>query len=249
MSTPKPDDQQSTWRISNELRAQLLAALGSDDSTRARMTYDEFLAWADEDTLAEWVDGEVVLMPSPASTRHQRLTRFLVRVMSSYAELHDLGEVFEPPFQMRLEQSGREPDVLFIAQRHLDRLKDTYLDGPADIAVEIISPESVGRDRGNKFFEYQKAGIPEYWLLEPETERAEFYRLDSKGVYQLVAPGEDGIFRSSVLAGFWLRERWLWQEPLPNVDDVLYEVAGDAYAEYQIARLRKRGYLSGDRSE
>jgi hypothetical protein len=55
---------------------------------------------------------------------------------------------------MKLALSGREPDVLFLASAHVGRLTETYLNGPADVMVEIVSPDSVGRDRGDEFYEY-----------------------------------------------------------------------------------------------
>lgn len=58
----------------------------------------------------------------------------------------------------------------FVASEHLDRLKETYLDGPADLVVGIVSPDSVGRDRGEKFYEYAQGGVPEYWLIDPQLE-------------------------------------------------------------------------------
>ena len=67
---------------------------------RPRMTYEEFLEWADEDTWAEWVDGEVIEL-SPASTDHQRLVKFLTNILDTWTLVHGLGEVFPPPFQMR----------------------------------------------------------------------------------------------------------------------------------------------------
>lgn len=112
------------------------------------MTYEEFMDWADEDTLAEWVDGTVE-MTSPANARHQRVVGFLYRILAHYVELHELGEVFTAPFQQHLAnaRSGREPDVIFLARDHLDRLqppdRETRVEGPADLAVEVVSPESV----------------------------------------------------------------------------------------------------------
>lgn len=49
-------------------------------------------------------------------------------------------------------------------------MKETYLDGPADLVVGIVSPDSVGRDRGEKFYEYAQGGVPEYWLIDPQLE-------------------------------------------------------------------------------
>ncbi|MFQ5813054.1 MAG: Uma2 family endonuclease [Anaerolineae bacterium] len=206
-----------------ELRRRLRETIG-EIPTRPpqKMSYEEFLAWADEDTLAEWVDGEVV-MYSPASDRHQDLVRFLTSVLSVYVETRDLGVIRPAPFQMKLEH-GREPDLLFVARERLERLKETYLDGPADLVMEIVSPESAGRDRGEKFYEYEQAGIPEYWLIDPQTERAEFYQLTAAGRYRPVLPDAEGIYRAEVLPGFWLRVAWLWQTPLPPVLDVVREL-------------------------
>ena len=144
-------------------------------------------------------------------------------MLGIYVETHSLGVIRPAPFQMKLEQ-GREPDLLFVASEHLKRLKETYLDGPADLVVEIVSPESVGRDRGTKFYEYERAGISEYWLIDPQTKRAEFYQLAAAGQYQLVPPDGEGIYRSVMLPNFWLRVEWLWQQPLPPVLDVLREL-------------------------
>jgi Uma2 family endonuclease len=206
------------------LRRQLLEVLLASVEPR-KMTYEEFLAWADEDTLAEWVNGEVV-MYSPASRRHQEIGLFLGQVIGLHVEHSGAGRILLPPFQMKLAQSGREPDLLFVAQEHLDRLKETYLDGQADLVVEIVSPESVGRDRGEKFYEYEQAGIPEYWLIDPQTKRAEFYQLTVANQYQLVQPDTEGVYRSAVLPGFWLRVEWLWQEPLPSPIRTLAEIVG-----------------------
>lgn len=179
-----------------------------------RVTWDEFLVWADGDTRAEWVDGEVIAS-SPSNVVDLRLISFLHRVLAEFVEAGQLGEIFLMDLLMRLETrpSGREPDLVFIATEHLDRLKDAYLDGPADLAVEVVSPESDVRDRSEKLSEYEGAGIPEYWLLDPIRREALFYRL-----------GDDGLFHSVVLPGFALRVAWLWQRPLPSVRDVMCQV-------------------------
>jgi len=188
------------------------------------MTYEQFLAWADEDTLAEWVDGEVV-MYSPASERHQDIGGFLYEVLRTYVRPRHLGEVVQAPFQMKLEH-GREPDLLFVAQEHLEWLKETYLDGPADVVVETTSPESLGPDWGVRFAEYEAGGVPEYWLLDPLRRWAEFYRLGEDGRYRAVFASAEEEYQSHALPGFWLRVEWLWQEPLPAVEGVLLEVGG-----------------------
>lgn len=228
-------------RLTPELRLQLLALLAQDDEPGIAMTYDEFLNWADEDTLAEWVNGKVI-MTSPASLRHQLIAQFLGRVLAGYVEVGRLGIVVSAPFQMKLEQSGREPDVLFLTEAHRDRLRATYLDGPADLVIEILSPESIGRDRGEKFYEYERAGIPEYWLIDDATQRAEFYQLDERGRYQLVPPGDDGVYHSKALPGFWLEVGWLWRDSLPSVEQTLLAIAGERYAQFLLEQLRQQGF-------
>jgi Uma2 family endonuclease len=211
---------QAVATLNQDMRQRLVSLLLSP-SQQPKMTYEQFLEWADEDTHAEWVNGEVI-MTGPASRRHQEIKLFLGHLIGLYVEQRRLGRVLDAPFQMKLENSGREPDLLFVMTDHLARLRETYLDGPADLAVEIISPESVGRDRGEKFYEYAQVGIPEYWLIDPLHDRAEFYQLDSQGSYQLIAPGADGIYRSAILPGFWLRVSWLWDQP--SAVDVLREL-------------------------
>jgi len=190
-----------------------------------KLTFEEFLTWCDEDTWAEWVDGEVVMV-SPAATKHQLIAGLLFQIMNIYAETRNLGQVLSAPFLMRLPDvpSGREPDLLFVAHAHQDRLKETYLDGPADLVVEVVSPESKARDRGEKFYEYEAAGIGEYWLIDPDRQQAEIYRLDADGRYRLLTADTEGVYRSEVIPGFWLKVEWLWQEPLPKVLDVLREL-------------------------
>jgi len=244
MATESSPEHERSWLIPPELRLPLLAALASGANRVTKMAFTDFLAWLDEDTRAEWVDG-VVYMPSPANMRHQQVVQFLLRMIASYVEVQPLGTVFEAPFLMKLTNVAREPDLLFIAADHLDRLKPTYLDGPADLVIEVISPESAARDRGEKFYEYQTAGIPEYWLIDPRIAHVEFYQLDSQGIYQVTQVVTDSVYHSKVLAGLWLREAWLWQDPLPQPDDVLLEVAGESYARHLIERLRKHGF-SGD---
>jgi len=203
--------------LDDDLRRRLAEAL-----TAPRwMAYEEFLAWADEDTHAEWVKGEVI-MTSPASGRHQDISDFLTSVLRSFVEAHHLGIFRSAPFQMRLEYSGREPDLIFVAAENLARLKETHLDGPADLVIEITSPESDTRDRGGKFTEYEQAGIPEYWLIDPEREQAVFYQRDEAGRYRSILPDENGIYHSKALPGFWLRESWFWK--IPPVLDTLREL-------------------------
>jgi Uma2 family endonuclease len=195
--------------------------------TERKITYEEFLDWADEDTHAEWVNGDVFIF-EPVSNFHQNVIEFLFVQMNLFVGLLDLGKVRVLPFQMRLENSGREPDIMFIYHEHLGRLTEDYLDGPADLVVEVISPDSVRRDRADKYQEYREAGIPEYWVIDPrpDKQRVDFYYLNEHGDYELFATEDDEQVSSKVLDGFWLRPSWLWQSDQLDPYAAFYQIRG-----------------------
>jgi Uma2 family endonuclease len=182
------------------------------------VTWEEFLDWAGEDDKAEWVDGEVVLL-MPETELHNDLAVFLTTLFQVYVSRFGLGKVFTS-FLMRLvtRPSGRTPDVLFVAKEHLDRMRGTYVDGPADLAVELVSPSSQQRDVVEKMAEYAGAHLPEYWVIDADSRDAAFYVLGMDGAYHRRLPDGAGIYRSVALPGFWLRVEWLWQNPHPQID-------------------------------
>jgi Uma2 family endonuclease len=187
------------------------------------ITYEQFLEWDGENQHVEWVNGEVIPMP-PVSDAHNDLTAFLGGLLRLFQDQTKLGVVRHDPFQMKAGPSlpGRAPDLMFILREHLPRLKRTYLDGPADLVIEVISPGNYGVDRGEKFIEYEQGGVPEYWLLDPERAQHEFYQLSAEGVYQLLAVPPDGIYRSTI-NGLWLKPAWLWQQPRPTLISIAKE--------------------------
>ena len=198
---------------------------------RLAMSYDEFLSWLGEDTHAEWIDGEVIVF-MPPTFKHQAIVGLLHTLLSLFAELFDLGVVQVAPFEMRATPNSpaREPDLLFVAREHLDRLTPERLAGPADLVVEIVSDSSVGRDRSDKFYEYQQLGIAEYWIIDPRPgkERIDWFRLTAEGKYLAISPDEYGRYHSTLLPGFWLDPAWLWQEPLPSALPLLAAIAPQA---------------------
>ena len=203
---------------------------------KTRMTLEEFLAWADEDTRAEWVDGEVV-MASPVRFEHALLQRWLLMVLQLWLEFRDMGLALGEGFAMRLPRSLRVPDVLVVKNEHRERIRETYLDGPADLVVEVVSPESVLRDYQEKVQEYAQAGVPEYWIVDPAHQVVSVLGL-KQGAYEVLFEGREGRLESRVLPGFWLEAAWLWQEPLPDVLTVMLEIGGEDFVRYLQARLR-----------
>jgi len=199
-----------------------------------KMTYEEFLAWTYKGAHAEWIDGEIEFINLEAdpqtgklivsvSAKHADIGGFLLSLFRLFVETFQLGKVYSDEFQMKTgpDLPGREPDVLFVATENLHRLRAMYLEGPADLVIEVVSEESQRRDRVTKRAEYERGGVREYWVIDLLRREALFYQRGSDGRYRQVASGEDGVYRSAVLDGLWSREEWFWQEPLPPLMTVL----------------------------
>jgi len=173
----------------------------------------------------EWVSGTVIKL-SPSTAKHNQLVQYFVLVLKIYMDLNPIGKLFTETFVMRLEQqkSRREPDVLVVLNSSSSEIKDTHLEGPADICIEVVSPESGIRDRGEKFTEYQNGGVTEYWIVDPEHEDALFYRLNEEGKYRRFELDMGDNYSTSLLPGLLLHVPTLWQEELPGPGAVFASV-------------------------
>ena len=206
-----------------------------------QMSYEDYLLWSTEDKHAEWVNGEVIVHMPPTET-HQALLGFLFSFLRLFADMLGMGRLLVAPFEMKLGPRGsaRQPDILFVSTEHLDRLTSQRLNGPADLVIEIVSNDSVRRDRFDKLLEYGRAGVREYWVIDPRPgkQRADFLQLDETGEYALMATEDDERYTSAVLAGLWLRPGWLWQVDQLDPFAVFCEVAG--LPEELVSQFRKQ---------
>lgn len=182
------------------------------------MSFEEYLGAYDA-VRAEWVDGTVEEM-SPTSDRHADISDFLITLLRVLVARTG-GIVRSSQVAMRIGRVARVPDLLFLSAAHAGRLTPSHVEGAADLAVEIVSPESRERDRKQKFREYEQAGVTEYWVVDPMQETVELYRLGARGRYEAVAPeGDPPRLASRVVSGFWIEPRWLWSSPMPDPMDV-----------------------------
>lgn len=188
-----------------------------------RLTEQQFLDWQQKGVRAEWENGEVILMTSP-SGEHVDLNGWLVTILLYFVEQNDLGLV-RMPFSVRLADSSRlrEPDILFVAKRRLSIVGTNRLDGPPDLAVEIVSPDSSVRDWRTKYFEYELAGVAEYWVVDPALQRFDLYVLKAKK-YQQQPVDNTGRVQSKVLRGLFIKPAWLWKKPLPKLAPIFKEL-------------------------
>jgi Uma2 family endonuclease len=183
-----------------------------------RMSEEEFVAWIWEKTRAEWVDGEVILM-APVSGIHDELGWWLRSLVQHFVEHHSLGIVRGSEFMVRLpkQRQRRMPDVSFVAADRAAIVLENYTDGPPDLAMEVVSPGSIARDWREKFESYQRAGVKEYWIVDPSTSRMEAYTLARGGKkYRQIEETPAGI-RSIVLPGFRIKPEWAFAQRRPSI--------------------------------
>jgi len=187
------------------------------------MTADQFEVWAFAQELirCEWVEGKIVLM-APVTDWHNNLNVWLITLLSFFVEERDLGIV---RFNMLFRMPGRRriPDLFIIKRENLARLKPTALDGPADLAIEIVSQDSGSRDWREKYLEYEAGGVGEYWVIDPASQVVECYALGADRRFHPNTAKDDKI-ASAVLPDFYLRPSWLWQNPLPRMAGILREM-------------------------
>lgn len=168
---------------------------------QGQWTEDAYLALPESNYLVELSDGELIMM-SPATETHQRVLMALFLKMHAFIEAEKLGTIRFAPLPVRLwPDKIRKPDILFVSNEHADRIGEKFY-GPPDLVVEVVSPSTRHADRVEKFTEYAAAGIPEYWLVDPEDQTVEVFTLQERA-YVLEIKVELGeSARSQVLEGF-----------------------------------------------
>ena len=160
----------------------------------------DYFALPDTNRLIELSEGALIMPPHPTET-HQRVLDALYAAMRGFVRERDLGIIRFAPLPVRLWPGKiREPDILFVSHAHADRMGEQFY-GPPDLVVEVLSPGTQHTDRGVKMLEYARAGVSEYWLVDPETRSIEVYTL-GEGVYiPLGQFGAGQAVRSQVLSG------------------------------------------------
>jgi Uma2 family endonuclease len=189
-------------------------------------TFDDFCAIIREDQKADLING-VIYMASPENTDANELFMWLGALLSMYARKKKLGKVYGSRVAFKLtDVNAPEPDLAFVHTEHLSRVKRGRVEGPADLAVEIVSPDSVERDYYLKRELYASTGVPEYWIVDEMDQKVTLLRLKDQK-YHEVRP-KKGELHSESLPGFWLRPEWLWQEPRPDEMDIVQQILAQA---------------------
>lgn len=150
-----------------------VARLFPDQGARSE---EEYLALS-SNRLVEFSDGRVEVLPMP-TTSHQLIVAFLYRTLLAFAAPRAAGTVLFAPLRVRLWPGEfREPDIVFLSAEHASRIGESFWEG-ADLVMEVVSDDDRRRDLETKRREYARAGIPEYWIVDPQQARITGLRLD-----------------------------------------------------------------------
>jgi Uma2 family endonuclease len=166
ITVPVPDDHaEPAWEV-----ALLFPAQGE-------WSEDDYL-WLTDHTrcLVEFTDGHVEVLPMPTDA-HQRIVLFLYRALYAFLAVRGAGIILVAPLRLRVRTGRyREPGLLLLLSAADPRRSNRYWTG-ADLVLEVVSPDDPQRDLVRKRREYARAGIPEYWIVNPATEQILVLRL------------------------------------------------------------------------
>jgi len=176
---------------------------------KARYTFADVLAW-DENERAEIIDGEVFLMAPPSST-HQEISMELSRQLANFLE-GKRCKVYPAPFGVRLfEKDGEapeavdtmvEPDISVVCDKN--KIDKHGCKGAPDLVIEILSPSSLRHDRFVKLDLYQRAGVREYWIVDPEYKSIQVFTLNGGFLRIREEYGRGDVARVNVLEGCFI---------------------------------------------
>jgi Uma2 family endonuclease len=173
-------------------------------SASVKFTYEDFLNFPDDGKRHEIIEGEHYVTPSP-TTKHQRTVTRLTVALGRYLEQHVLGELFVAPFDVVLSDLDVvEPDLLYISRERASVLTGQHVRGAPDLVLEILSPGTRKTDEVTKRKLYERCGVAEYWVVDPELDAIKIYRrVDDAfgGATEVTAEREEAV-TTPLLPGF-----------------------------------------------
>ncbi len=168
-----------------------------------KLTYDDYLLFPDDGQRHELIDGEHYVTPSP-NRKHQQISGNLHWLIRSYLEQHPIGRVFYAPFDVIFSNCDVvEPDLLYVSNERAGEVLRDYVHGAPELVVEIASKSTGKRDETIKRRLYERSGVSEYWVIDPEVDRIRVYRLAGTSFARTdeLARKRDAVLSSPLLPG------------------------------------------------
>ena len=170
---------------------------------KKKYTYQDYCQLPDE-VRAEILDGELLMSPSPFR-KHQSISREIEFRLCQWVKTHPLGEVYNAPFDVVLSQYDIvQPDLLYISYERKSILTEANVQGAPDLVIEILSSGDKKRDTVKKKAIYEKYGVKEYWIVDPDTETISVFILEEKVFQEKGIYKRNQVLESTLLPGFSL---------------------------------------------
>lgn len=181
-------------------------------STLQRKTTTDF-ARLPEGTLAQLIDGEIVMSPSPVP-KHQLVVARLTARLHDYCEKNHKGIVLPAPIDVYIsEHEAYQPDILMIAEGNKGIIAEEGIRGAPDLVVEVLSPSTAYYDFRHKKQIYEKFGVKEYWIIDPHEETVEIYSLREGKFALAIEDSRSAELRSKLLPDFVISIAYLFRAP------------------------------------
>ena len=175
-----------------------------------RFTYDDYLLLPD-DKRYEIVEGELLVVPAP-NMCHQDILRELATALTAYVRERDAGKIYFAPCDVVLSpETVVQPDLVFVCSDRLGILTSDNVQGPPDLAVEVLSESTRRRDTEIKRKLFAKYGVREYWIVDPEAQTVEVLIWSEAGYSPGAVYGIAERLSSAVLPGLGLRLSEIFQ--------------------------------------
>ncbi|MBN1698630.1 MAG: Uma2 family endonuclease [Spirochaetales bacterium] len=160
--------------------------------TKVKLTYRDFILFPDNGKRHELIDGDHFITPAP-SIRHQIVSKNIEYLFERYFRNSDTGIILDAPVDVYLSDFDIvEPDLIIIKKENQKIIRDNYIKGHPDMVVEIISPSTQKNDIELKKHLYEKYGVEEYWIVDPDNNEVQQYVL-REGTYMKRGTFTDGI--------------------------------------------------------
>lgn len=149
------------------------------------------------------IEGDLIMTPAPSSF-HQIISANLFKKASIFVDERKEGIVLYSPIDIYLnDENVFQPDIVFISKQRRDIIKDDGIHGAPDLVIEILSPSTAYYDIKKKYKIYEKFGVKEYWIVDPEMKSVELFSLTEQGKFLLSADfTNQGTVKSVILSGF-----------------------------------------------
>ncbi len=172
-------------------------------SGAVKLTYDDFVQFPNDGKRHELIDGEHYVTPSPR-LKHQAIVGNLYLAIGSWLESHPVGRLFLSPLDVVISEFDVvEPDLLFVSAARVDILTVENVRGTPDLVIEVGSRGTRKRDETIKKQLYQRAGVLEYWIVDPEIAVVRVYRREGLSFLRPVELSREhaDVLRSPVFPG------------------------------------------------